>query len=368
MFRKILYVGYDGFGPMYSWIDNNIILELRNKGVLVEKISVCRTFTPEHVHDRVLKSIKEFKPDLFFSALDDRTTKRSLKELISNLNIAKVLFCCDNLSVPHNHKRSCQLYDLVWLTSNETINLFKKWNAKTIMLPYAANSEFYKTFNCNELDGDIVFVGTLYGSRLMNANFLARNDIKVKIYGETKHGGNPLFMLQENTLDKFRNISNLLKFPIGRKALKASMLKILHKSDSSIEKNIEFIGNNITYENLCKVYSRSKISLNITELWNTYLLKKPIHKLHLRTFEIPACGGLQLAFRTKELLEYYKEDQEIILYSSPEELIDKAKFYSKDENLALREQIKRNARNRTMYDHSWERRFETIYNALKNGS
>ena len=33
---------------------------------------------------------------------------------------------------------------MVWLTSVETENLFKKWGASTIFLPFAANPNFFK--------------------------------------------------------------------------------------------------------------------------------------------------------------------------------------------------------------------------------
>jgi spore maturation protein CgeB len=47
-----------------------------------------------------------------------------------------------------------------------------------------------------------------------------------------------------------------------------------------------------------------------------------------RTFEIPACGGFMLAERTDEHREYFAEDREAVYFSSLEELVDKARFYS----------------------------------------
>ncbi len=56
-----------------------------------------------------------------------------------------------------------------------------------------------------------------------------------------------------------------------------------------------------------------------------------------RTFEIPACGSMLLADRTPEHLEFFEEGKEAEFFSSGEELLDKARFYSV--NTEARERI-----------------------------
>lgn len=46
-----------------------------------------------------------------------------------------------------------------------------------------------------------------------------------------------------------------------------------------------------------------------------------------RTFEIPACGGFMLHIDNDEVREFFKPGEEIDVFSSPEELADKARFY-----------------------------------------
>jgi spore maturation protein CgeB len=45
-----------------------------------------------------------------------------------------------------------------------------------------------------------------------------------------------------------------------------------------------------------------------------------------RCFEIPACGKVMLAERTDDLIHFFKEDEEACFFSSPEELVRKAKW------------------------------------------
>ncbi len=56
-----------------------------------------------------------------------------------------------------------------------------------------------------------------------------------------------------------------------------------------------------------------------------------------RTFEIPACGSMLLADRTPEHMEFFAEGKEAEFFSSKEEMLDKARFYSR--NTSVRERI-----------------------------
>ncbi|HBN04508.1 MAG TPA: glycosyltransferase family 1 protein, partial [Bacteroidales bacterium] len=103
--------------------------------------------------------------------------------------------------------------------------------------------------------------------------------------------------------------------------------------------------------------SAHSLSLNITELRNTYVLKKPIHKLHLRTFEIPMAGGLEFTSYTPEILNYFEPDKEIVLYDSDEEMTEKARFYLDPKNEYLCKIMKKNARKRSVSEHTWKNRF-----------
>lgn len=77
------------------------------------------------------------------------------------------------------------------------------------------------------------------------------------------------------------------------------------------------------------VTSHSKIALG--------LLREEAQDLHTtRTFEIPACGALQMAPRNDEVATFFKDGEEIVLFDTPEELRAKVDYYLRHETERLR--------------------------------
>ncbi len=73
----------------------------------------------------------------------------------------------------------------------------------------------------------------------------------------------------------------------------------------------------------------TKIALVFFSTWNADTFTR-------RVFEIPACGTMMLSQRTDTMLGLYTEDTEAVYYESIEELIDKARFYLKNDTARKR--------------------------------
>lgn len=78
-----------------------------------------------------------------------------------------------------------------------------------------------------------------------------------------------------------------------------------------------------------KALAGARLCLGALSKWNhnTYS--------NSRTFEIPAVGGFLLTERTEEHLTYFEEGKEAEFYSSPEELLEKARYYLGHKELRL---------------------------------
>ncbi|MCG7547201.1 glycosyltransferase [Pseudoalteromonas sp. Of7M-16] len=363
---KILYNRYKGSGNMTQWQAVNYIDEWQRAGYEIEYLEVNYS-DKEGSAELISSTLLGSDFDIFISACDDQVMTSDVRDAMKKKGVPSLLICFDNLSVPFKHKKCSTYFDLVWLTSHETKYLFDKWGANTMFMPYAANPFTYQPTSGEELSG-MAFVGTVYGGRINKVEEILKRDIDVRLYGgnsPSAEGENPAKNLLANLSSSLDNVYRLSSFPIGRQALKAAAIKSTKKFE--ISDSLQVLIKNrssLSFEEVAKTYSRSKMSLNITELWNTYLLAKPIHKLHLRTFEIPMSGGLQIASRTDEIQDYFEEDKEIVLYDSMDEFVEKSRFYLRDDNAALREQIKHAARERAASEHSWQKRFLKAFAAL----
>lgn len=66
--------------------------------------------------------------------------------------------------------------------------------------------------------------------------------------------------------------------------------------------------------------SRTKISICFLSRWNRDVYTR-------RVFEIPACGGFLLCERTDFMLSLYEEGREAAFFSTPDEFVDKIRYY-----------------------------------------
>ncbi len=106
---------------------------------------------------------------------------------------------------------------------------------------------------------------------------------------------------------------------------------------------------------LSLVYRTIEINLNITSC------QMP-SGVNQRVFDIPACGGFVINDMQKDLEELFEKD-EIVTYSSIDELRQKVKYYSKNE--AARSRITQLAFEHIIKEHTYLNRFKTMYYAAK---
>lgn len=362
---NILYYWAEQDRNMDKWQRVHIFDELQRNGHTIEVFNPLSYKDFNSANEEFIKSFKSRKnlPDLFMTCASSEQISVESISVVKIKSIPTLLICFDNLHAPFMHKRIAPFFDLVWLTSQETQYLFKKWGCKTIFMPYAANPFKFTSLPGDEIEA-VGFIGSPYGTRIQKINHLIQNNIKCNVYSSA----NNIKVINSTNYKKLSNsLYNLSRFSIGRKVLLGAIKnKITNNSHNKLVMN-EYLNlyNSVSFAEMNKLYSNLALSLGITELRNTYVLKNPVHKIHLRTFEIPMCGGLQITSFTEELSSYFEDGKEIILYNSDDELISKAKFYMKSENESLRKKMKLKARERALKEHTWSRRFEIIFTQLK---
>lgn len=352
---------------MNQWQRFHFIDELQKAGHTITVFNPLSYRSIDEANEVLPRFIKEsaIKFDVIINPAPSALFYKQTIRAINSIGLPSVLICFDNLHAPFIHEEIAPYFDLVWLTSSETEYLFKKWGCTTIFQPYAANPFVFKPDFGTEIPS-VGFMGTLYDDRAQRINKLTENQIPCTLYSK-------LSATTENSssagkLD-FQEIILLLaklsRFGVGRRVAYGRILNTLIADRNQLHKNqyLELLPQ-VPFEEINAIYSNHALSLNITELRNTFNLKPPVHKLHLRTFEIPMCGGLQIAPYVEELSSYFKEDEEIILCRNDDEFVSKSKFYLLPENASLRMKLKLNARKRAEAEHTWNHRFTAVFNKL----
>ena len=158
---------------------------------------------------------------------------------------------------------------------------FKNGYSLQVHHPLNISSEDQQFYGC-----EVTFVGTFEYARSKLINYLAENNIRIKIWG----------------------------WGITRK-----------NSGLSDSANITLMDQYVYDEEYAKVISASQINL-------CFLRKVNRDTETTRSIEIPACKGFMIAERTIEHLELFQEGIEAEYFSSPKELLEKINYYLHNTN------------------------------------
>ena len=132
------------------------------------------------------------------------------------------------------------------------------------------------------------------------------------------------------------------------------VVDLLKRSGIPIQVHGTGWGRRLSFDEMIETFNRSKINLNLSNSCD--ITAKQIKG---RNFEVPGCGGFLLTGDAENLREYYEFGKEVVVYNSTEDMIEKIKYYLKNE--AEREDITKAGYERTLRDHTYEKRFDEIF-------
>lgn len=367
---KLLYYYFETSKPMDQWKRVHFINELSQHGICVDTFNPLVFNSFEEANQKLLDYVKNNPVDLFVSS----TLKESMLagDVISEIRKMGIPTLClrfDNLTTPFDDKKNGVLYDLVWLFSKETSHLYKKWGVNTMFAPFAANPYAYKY----EQDGIIrkaCFIGTPYGSRAKMINTISKGGGKVDLFFGKNNNAAPSehqeieVKLQVNTTSSYLSYYNRVRFAEGRKLLYSALLNKLSKGQELDKNSNVAISPSVPFEEMIKLYSNYALSLSFTSTENSDILKKPLGRTFLRTFEIPMAGGIQICRYFEELNDYFEDGKEIIMYKTDEELIDKVDYILNKATDSEIIRMKQSARKRSENEHTWMKRFDVAFEKL----
>lgn len=237
-------------------------------------------------------------------------------------NVVILSYTLDDIKNPNNssrqYKSSIPLYDFHFTNKKYNVSELKELGAKQVFyFKNGYSTEIHRPLLCTEQEqeyfrAEVAFVGTFEKERVTLLRYLADNGIKIKIWG---WGKSP-------------------------------------EDSGMIHPNLYMTNKYVYGDDYAKVISCTDINL-------CFLRKVNRDTETTRSIEIPACGGFMLAERTTEHLETFEENVEAAYFSSKEELLEKIRYYLKEEE--KRKQIASSGRLKCLKAGlSYERQLEWI--------
>jgi spore maturation protein CgeB len=297
--------------PIYSTIISLINLVRINPLSILSSIKSKRDFS----------TIYSFSPDvIIFSggpwlSIYQQKYFQSLKNKITGSKIILLNGMSPIFYKLTLEKKITDCFDYIFTNDKYHAIEWKMLGAKNAMsLPVSAINPW--TYQCKNYERlfDVIFVGSMYDNRHLFFEHIYNAGINIKVWGSIcQH-------IPDNSL--------FWKFYQGKA--------------NSIE--------------LIDIMNKSKIAINIHE-------KSMQHGGNVRTFEIPACGAMQVIDRYDP--SWFTAGEEIVSFSDEKDCIEKIGYYLTHDD--ERERIAEMGLQRVLKEHTYAKRFEKmlqIMNAL----
>ncbi|MGO4111103.1 CgeB family protein [Paenibacillus sp. YAF4_2] len=222
-------------------------------------------------------------------------------------------------------------YDTVFTLERNSVDYYKQLGCQQVhYLPFCFHPSQYRPTNPDRsIRKEITFIGSAYLNRVSYFNELTS------------------YLAGKDTL-----ISGIWWDRLAKYDQLRSKIKLNHWMGSA-ETSL--------------TYNASKIVINMHRahddaLYNSNTIGLTAVSPNPRTFEIAACGVLQICDIRDDLASFFIPDVEIVTYSSPMELVQKMDYYLSHEQ--ERKQIALRGMYRAFRDHTYANRIHTMLSIL----
>jgi spore maturation protein CgeB len=309
---------YAGLNILGNFIEKSFFNRVRNRLGLVQDVYTKISKGLEEI-------IEEEKPDvlLIFKGMEilPKTIQRikQKKVFIANYNPDHPFIFSGRGSGNANVTQSVSLYDLHFCYSKLLMKeIEQKYKIPTAFLPFGfeLSQQDYEICQQEIEIPKVCFLGNPDNERVAFIKELVALKIPITIHGYHWH--------------KYLKNSDYV-----------TLLDVCHQLD------------------FWKTLKKYRLQLNI-------LRKHNVDSHNMRTFEIPAVGGIQLANDTTEHRFFFEDGKDIFLFNNVSECAEKIKFIL-DSHPQKLEEIKNHARKKSLQeDYSYKNRANTVRNLLNH--
>ncbi|GGF59875.1 spore maturation protein [Paenibacillus albidus] len=316
----VMYVA-SGKGYPYSPLDDAVLAAL-------QKLTAQVTITD--VRQNLMELAATQRPDLVL-VLDGMDLELEQISLLRGLGIRTAIWLTDDPYYTDFTAKIVAHYDYVFTLERNCLDFYRGMGCPEVhYLPFAAHREHYQpTITRSAVQRDISFIGSAYWNR-------------VTFFREIMPD-----LMTYNTVINGIWWDRLPEAPLYGERIE--------------------IGKWMSPVETAMTYSGSKIVINlhrshIDEVVNNNTLMIPAASPNPRTFEIAASGTLQLSDARDDLGSFYKVGEEIDTFASPQELMEKIRYYLTHEE--ERRSMVLRAFERTLKDHTYTKRLDQMLNII----
>jgi spore maturation protein CgeB len=270
---------------------------------------------------------------LFFSYFYDACVEPAVLDRIRAMGIVTVNWYCNASYQLHLIREIAPHYDYCLVPEKYRLRDYEALGARPIYCQEAANPAVYQPRAVPQ-EFDVTFVGQCYGDRAELVKWLRGQRIDVRVWGPR---------WEYHVSPRSRN-----------------PLKRFWQTPRGLPRHV--VGGVLSDRELVTMYSRSKINLGFSTCGDTHRDGERIVQIRLRDFEVPMSGGFYLVEHLDELEEFFEIGLEIETYRSRDEMLEKIRFYLAHDS--ERERMAEAGRARCLRDHTWERRFASVFQQI----
>jgi spore maturation protein CgeB len=342
----------------------------------------ARARTTEHILDEVRVAHGRSPLDLFLSYFYNAHCDPAIFDELRRLGILSVNFYCNSIHQFELVEAVAAKCDFAWHAEREAHQRYLNAGANPVWVQMGANPEIYRPIPGVQRLPKACFVGQRYADRDRWMVALIRSGVPIEIYGR---GWGPGANVSQQLSPDDRQTKGAY---LGRKraspgswrsyldtalenVLRAGIVSGIRRSfrQVSYRKNtldlLPLLAGSVRgpAKDVATVFAKHDVCLNFSNVWSD---GRPgsllVPHIRLRDFEAPMCRTCYLTSHSDEITEFYDVGCEVDTYCSPDELVDKTRFYLCHHEAA--ERLRAAGYRRALRDHTWRSRFEVLFRKI----
>ena len=270
------------------------------------------------INKKLIKKVKDSNPDVLFVIRGEELYAETLERIKDEHKIRIITWWTESRLEHKYYVESLPLYDFVFSFDKSHISKMKEYGARdAYYLPLACDPEIHRSIVLSAkekklYEHDISSCGAINLARI--DVFKTISDFDFAIWGKDW----PRIIKREGLLKNFKGV--------------------------------------IKGEDVARVYNASKIALNVHH-------PDTISGANARTFEIPACGILEIVDYKSSIEELFVVGKEIICYKDKRELRDLIRYYLSHNEERI--EIAKRGYERVHKEHRYLDRMQKVLSVLK---